>query len=107
MMPGQMIGVFCTLSAVAFGLVAGLIIKVLSDDLSLLTTLFYRFLFCLPLILGVALWARGGDFLKLQQKKTMLFRIVFGLTGILLWFLALRNISLGQATALFSLLFCL
>ena len=57
MMPGQMIGVFCTLSAVAFGLVAGVIIKVLSDDLSLLTTLFYRFLFCLPLILGVALWA--------------------------------------------------
>ena len=70
MMPGQMIGVFCTLSAVAFGLVAGLIIKVLSDDISLLTTLFYRFLFCLPLILGVAL-GRGGDFLKLQQKKTM------------------------------------
>ena len=102
MIPGQMIGVFCTLSAVAFGLVAGLIIKVLSDDISLLTMLFYRFLFCLPLILGVALWARGGDFLKLQQKKTMLFRIVFGLAGILLWFLALRNISLGQATALFQ-----
>ena len=99
MITGQIIGVFCTLSAVAFGLVAGLIIKILSDDLSLLTTLFYRFLFCLPLILGVALWARGDDFLKLQQKKTMIFRIVFGLTGILLWFLALRNISLGQATA--------
>ena len=32
----------------------------------------------------------------------MLFRIVFGLAGILLWFLALRNISLGQATALFQ-----
>ena len=102
MLSGQMIGVFCTLSAVAFGLVAGLIIKLLSDDVSLLTTLFYRFLFCLPPILGGALWARGGDFLKLKQKKTMLFRIVFGLTGILLWFLALRNISLGQATALFQ-----
>ena len=102
MMPGPMIGVFCTLSAVAFGLFAGLIIKVLSDDISLLTTLFYRFLFCLPLILGIAVWARGSDFLKLQQKKTMFFRIVFGLTGILLWFLALRNISLGQATALFQ-----
>tara|TARA_B100000963_G_scaffold329589_1_gene319089 strand:+ start:1894 stop:2775 length:882 start_codon:yes stop_codon:yes gene_type:complete len=102
MLPSQIIGVFCTLSAVAFGLVVGLIIKVLSDDLSLLTTLFYRFLFCLPIILGVALWARGGDFLKLKQKKTMLFRIVFGLIGILLWFLALRNISFGQATALFQ-----
>ena len=101
-MPGQMIGVFCTLSAVAFGLVAGLIIKVLSDDISLLTMLFYRFLFCLPLILVIAVWVRGSDFLKLQQKKTMFFRIVFGLTGILLWFLALRNISLGQATALFQ-----
>jgi len=102
MLPGQIIGVFCTLSAVALGLVAGLIIKVLSNELSLLTTLFYRFLFCLPLIAGVALWVRGGDFLKLQQKKTMFFRIVFGLTGMLLWFLALRNISFGQATALFQ-----
>ena len=102
MFPGQIIGVFCTLSAVVFGLVVGLIIKVLSDDLSLLTTLFYRFLFCLPLILLVALWARGGEFLELKQKKTMLFRIVFGLAGIPLWFLALRNISLGQATALFQ-----
>ena len=63
MMPGQMIGVFCTLSAVAFGLVAGLIIKVLSDDISLLTMLFYRFLFCLPLILVIAVWVRGSDFL--------------------------------------------
>ncbi len=102
MLPGQIIGVFCTLSAVVFGLVVGLIIKVLSDDLSLLTALFYRALFCLPLLLGVALWVRGGDFLKLKQKKTMLFRIVFGLTGMLLWFSALRSISLGQATALFQ-----
>ena len=102
MLRGPMIGIFCTLSAIVFGLVAGLIIKVLSDDLSLLTTLFYRFMFCLPLILGVALWARGRDFLELKQKKTMLFRIVFGLTGMLLWFLALRNISFGQATALFQ-----
>ena len=102
MIPAQMVGVLCTLSAVACGLITGLIVKFLSDDLSLLTTLFYRFLFCLPLLLCTALWVRGRDFYKLKQKKTMLVRIVFGLSGILLWFLALRSISLGQATALFQ-----
>ena len=102
MIPAQMVGVLCTLSAVACGLITGLIVKGLSDDLSLLTTLFYRFLFCLPLLLVTALWVRGRDFYKLKQKKTMFIRIVFGLSGILLWFLALRNISLGQATALFQ-----
>ena len=102
MIPAQMVGVLCTLSAVACGLITGLIVKFLSDDLSLLTTLFYRFLFCLPLLFITALWVRGRDFYKLKQKKTMLVRIVFGLSGILLWFLALRSISLGQATALFQ-----
>ena len=101
MMPGQMIGVFCTLSAVAFGLVAGLIIKVLSDDISLLTTLFYRFLFCLPLILGIAVWARGSDFLKLQQKKTCFQDCVWSDWHSALVFSS-ANISLGQATALFQ-----
>lgn len=102
MLPAQMVGVLCTLSAVACGLITGLIVKVLSDDLSLLTTLFYRFLFCLPLLFVTALWVRGRDFYKLHQKKTMVVRVIFGLSGILLWFLALRNISLGQATALFQ-----
>jgi len=102
MIPAQMIGVLCTLSAVACGLITGLLVKVLSDDLSLLTTLFYRFLFCLPLLFVTALWVRGSAFYKLSQKKTMMVRVIFGLSGILLWFLALRNISLGQATALFQ-----
>ena len=102
MLPAQMIGVLCTLSAIACGLITGLIVKVLSDDLSLLTALFYRFLFCVPLLLVTAVWVRGRDFYKLQQKKTMVVRIIFGLSGILLWFLAIRNISFGQATALFQ-----
>ncbi len=97
-----MIGVLCTLAAIACGLFTGLIVKFLSDDLSLLTTLFYRFLFCLPLLMVTAVWVRGHDFYKLKQKKTMVVRVIFGLSGILLWFLALRNISLGQATALFQ-----
>jgi len=97
-----MIGVLCTLAAIACGLFTGLIVKFLSDDLSLLTTLFYRFLFCLPLLMVTAVWVRGHDFYKLKQKKTMMVRVIFGLSGILLWFLALRNISLGQATALFQ-----
>lgn len=97
-----MIGVLCTLAAIVCGLFTGLIVKFLSDDLSLLTTLFYRFLFCLPLLMVTAVWVRGHDFYKLKQKKTMVVRVIFGLSGILLWFLALRNISLGQATALFQ-----
>jgi len=96
------IGITCTLTAVVFGLVTGMLVKKVGTDVTVLTTLFYRFLFSVPLLLIFAIVARRSQFLKIEQKKTLLLRIIFGLSGISFWFLAIRSMPLGQATTLFQ-----
>ena len=98
----QIKGVLLTLAAVCFGVITGRIVKMLSGDLTLLSTLFFRYLFSLP-ILGLVAWrTRGRDMLHITQRRTMVIRVMFGLAGITFWFLSVRNIPLGQATALFQ-----
>jgi len=96
------IGITCTLTAVVFGLVTGMLVKKVGTDVTVITTLFYRFLFSVPLLLIFAIVARRSQFLKIEQKKTLLLRIIFGLSGISFWFLAVRSMPLGQATTLFQ-----
>ena len=96
------IGITCTLTAVVLGLVTGMLVKKVGTDVTVITTLFYRFLFSVPLLLIFAIVARKSQFLKIEQKKTLLLRIIFGLSGISFWFLAIRSMPLGQATTLFQ-----
>ena len=96
------IGITCTLTAVVLGLVTGMLVKKVGTDVTVITTLFYRFLFSVPLLLIFAIIARKSQFLKIEQKKTLLLRIIFGLSGISFWFLAVRSMPLGQATTLFQ-----
>ena len=97
-----LIGITCTLTAVVLGLVTGMLVKKVGTDVTVITTLFYRFLFSVPLLLIFAIVARRSQFLKIEQKKTLLLRIIFGLSGISFWFLAVRSMPLGQATTLFQ-----
>jgi len=96
------IGITCTLTAVVLGLVSGILVKKVGTDVTVITTLFYRFLFSVPLLLIFEIIARKSQFLKIEQKKTLLLRIIFGLSGISFWFLAIRSMPLGQATTLFQ-----
>lgn len=102
MFSAQIMGVLLTLAAVCFGVITGGIVKMLSGDLSLLSMLFYRFLFSLPILFIVAWRVRGRDMLRITQRRTMVVRVMFGMAGITFWFLSVRNIPLGQATALFQ-----
>ena len=95
-------GIIFIILSVVFGLIAGLLIKKSAEDSSLITTLLYRFIFAVPLLLLFAILARGRLALKVSQKKMMLLRIVFGFAGMVFWVLAIRNLPLGQASALFQ-----
>ena len=101
-MPRSIVGMALSLSAVIFGVLTGILVKKLSSDVTLVTTLFYRFLFSLPILFAVALYSRGRSWLQINQRKTMCLRIVFGFCGIMFWFLSLRNMPLGLATTLFQ-----
>ena len=101
-MPRSLVGMALSLSAVIFGVLTGILVKKLSSDVTLVTTLFYRFLFSLPILFAVALYSRGRSWLQINQRKTMCLRVVFGFCGIMFWFLSLRNMPLGLATTLFQ-----
>ena len=100
--PRSLVGVALSLSAVIFGVLTGILVKKLSPDVTLVTTLFYRFLFSLPILFAVALCSRGRAWLQINQRKTMCLRVFFGFCGIIFWFLSLRSMPLGLATTLFQ-----
>ena len=95
-------GVFLSLLAVIFGVLTGVLIKKLGSDVNIITTLFYRFLFSLPILFLYAIYLRGRDFLQINQRRILFFRSLLGLCGITFWFLSIRSMPLGMATALFQ-----
>ena len=94
-------GVIISLSGILVGVIIALIIKMISRDVSIVTILFYRFTFSLPILLCFACYTRGKEFYKLKNKRIMFLRIIFGLAGLIFWILAIRSLPLGLATALF------
>tara|TARA_B100001093_G_scaffold104117_1_gene96317 strand:- start:418 stop:1299 length:882 start_codon:yes stop_codon:yes gene_type:complete len=95
-------GIVFVLASVFLGLMAGLLIKKTAVETNLVTTLLYRFVFSVPLLLLFAVLVRKKEVFKISQKKTMLMRIVFGFLGMVFWILAIRNLPLGLAAALFQ-----
>jgi len=87
---------------VVFGVLTGVLVKQLGSDVNIITALFYRFLFSLPILFLFAVYVRGRHFLQINQRRIMLFRVIFGCCGITFWFLSLRHMPLGMATALFQ-----
>ena len=99
-MPPVFIGLILSLAGICFGTGTGALVKWLASDVNLLSTLFYRFLFSLPLLFLAAFLSRGRDFYKINAKGTLMVRCVLGLSGICFWFLSVRYLPLGLATAI-------
>tara|TARA_B100001057_G_C22767438_1_gene918216 strand:+ start:107 stop:952 length:846 start_codon:yes stop_codon:yes gene_type:complete len=87
---------------VVFGVLTGVLVKQLGAEINIVTVLFYRFLFSLPILFLFAICVRGQQFLHINQRRIMLLRVVFGCFGITFWFLSIRHMPLGMATALFQ-----
>ena len=101
-MPRSLLGISLSALAVVFGVLTGVLVKKLGSEVNIITVLFYRFLFSLPILFLFAISVRGWHFLQINQRRIMLFRIIFGCCGITFWFLSLRHMPLGMATALFQ-----
>lgn len=98
-MPPLIIGLILSLAGIGFGIGTGVIVKWLASDVNLVLTLFYRFLFSLPLLFLAAFIAKGRAFYQINAKKTLIVRCVLGLSGICFWFLSVRHLPLGLATS--------
>ena len=76
------------------------IVKTLQPDFSIFLILFFRYLFCLPLLFAYAIYTRGPDFLKIKNIRGLVLRTGFGFMGLITWFLAISKIDISLATAL-------
>lgn len=76
------------------------IVKILQPGFSIFIILFFRYLFCLPLLVAYAIYTRGQGFLSIKNIRGLILRTGFGFMGLLMWFLAISKIDISLATAL-------
>lgn len=76
------------------------IVKMLHIDFSIFLILFFRYLFCLPLLIIYGVYSRGSKFLCIENIRGLILRSCFGFIGLMMWFLAISEIDISLATAL-------
>lgn len=94
------LGGLLLIGEIAVGFVLASLVKILQPDFSVFLILFFRYLFCLPLLIGYAIYTRGRQFLIIQNITGLILRSGFGFMGLLTWFLAITKIDISLATAL-------
>lgn len=94
------LGIFtCILEILTLTAIAT-IVKFVSPNISVITILLFRYIFCLPLLIIIGLSQRGTLFLQINKKKTLIARIIIGITGLTSYFIAISLIGIGKTIAL-------
>ena len=94
------LGISFSIGEVIFTVGIAAIVKLISNDVSVFTILFFRYLFCLPLLFATAYFQRGRDALQIKNKGTLALRSLFGIASFGFLFTALETVELSKMTAL-------
>ena len=98
------LGVSVALGEIAIMVGVSVLVKLVSADIDTVTVLLFRYLLCLPLLVAMAVWQRGGDALSITAPKTLAVRIVTGLISLACFYAALDLMALSLVTVLFQTL---
>lgn len=85
---------------IVLSFVIAIYVKWLEPSLSVAVILFFRYLFCLPLLFIYGVMKHKSRLLHINKPKVLALRTFSGLTGLSVWFLALTLIDISLATAL-------
>ena len=77
-------------------------VKLIAVDLSVFLILFFRYLFCIPLLFLTSFYQRKKDTFKIISKSGLCVRTVAGLFSFGFLFAALKYIDLSLMTTLFN-----
>ena len=94
------LGAVFLVGQIVMSLVLASMVKVLQPDFSVFVILFFRYLFCLPLLVAYAIYTRGAQFLNITNIRGLALRTGFGLLGLTMWFLSIIYLDISLATAL-------
>ena len=98
------VGVSVAIGEIAIMVAVSVLVKLVSADIDTVTVLLFRYLLCLPLLVGTAIWQRGGEALSVTAPKTLAIRIVTGLISLACFYAALDLMALSLVTVLFQTL---
>ncbi|MGC6485184.1 MAG: DMT family transporter [Candidatus Puniceispirillales bacterium] len=97
-------GAACLFGEIVLSFGIASLVKLLEPSLSIFLILFFRYLFCLPLLLFHGWRQRGTDLFQINNRRVLVLRTISGFMGLLTWFAAVALIDLSLATALFQML---
>lgn len=98
------LGLTIALAEVVLMVGISVLVKLISSDLSTVTVLMFRYMFCLPLLIFTAILQRGRHALVVTRFKTLIMRIVAGLGSLSCFYAALDIMSLAKVTALLQMI---
>ena len=93
-------GVTLSIGEVLFTVAIAALVKLISGDISVFMILFFRYFFCIPLLLLTALLQRGKAAFKIVSRTNLGIRSAMGLGSFGCLFAALQTIDLSKMTAL-------
>ena len=94
------LGIAFSITEVICTIVIASVVKFIAVDLSVFMILFFRYLFCIPLLLITAIYQRKLKAFHVVSKSTLIFRTITGLGSFGCLFSALQFIDLSLMTTL-------
>ena len=98
------LGLTIALAEIALMIGISVLVKLISSDLSTVTVLMFRYIFCLPLLIFTAVLQRGRQAFVVTRFKTLIIRTVAGLGSLSCFYAALDIMSLAKVTALLQMI---
>ena len=96
------LGVSFSITEVICTITIASLVKLIAGDLSVFMVLFFRYLFCIPLLIITAYYQRKSNAFLIESKSGLLIRIITGLGSFGCLFAALQFIDLSLMTTLFQ-----
>ena len=94
------LGISFSIAEVICTITIASIVKFISVELSVFMVLFFRYLFCIPLLLITSIYQRKSKAFYIVSKSTLAIRILTGLGSFGCLFAALKFIDLSLMTTL-------
>ena len=94
------LGVTLSISEVIFTITIASLVKLIAGELSVFMILFFRYLFCVPLLFLAAIFQRGKSALKIKSKLGLSIRTIAGIATFGSLFGALKFINLSLMATL-------
>ena len=96
------LGVSFSITEVICTITIASLVKLIAGDLSVFMVLFFRYLFCIPLLIITAYYQRKSNAFLIESKSGLAIRTITGLGSFGCLFAALQFIDLSLMTTLFQ-----